>query len=57
MSSPEFPPPLSQKNPIAFWDLVLETLGKELSPQQFKTWIQPLKINGFDESEIGRAHV
>ena len=51
MSSPEFPPPLSQKNPIAFWDLVLETLGKELSPQQFKTWIQPLKINGFDESE------
>ena len=51
MSSPEFPSPLSQKNPIGFWDLVLETLGKELSPQQFKTWIQPLKISGFDESE------
>ncbi len=51
MSSPEFPSPLSQKNPIGFWDLVLETLGRELSPQQFKTWIQPLKINGFDESE------
>ena len=38
-------------NPLGFWDLALETLAKELSPQQFKTWIQPLKIKGYDESE------
>ena len=29
----------------------MEVLAKELSPQQFKTWIQPLKIKGYDESE------
>ncbi len=51
MSKPEFSPLLAHPNPIGFWDLALEILAKELSPQQFKTWIQPLKIKGYDESE------
>lgn len=51
MSKPETTPLLAQLNPLGFWDLVLQTLAKELSPQQFKTWIQPLKIKGYEESE------
>ncbi len=51
MSKPDLPPLLVHPNPLGFWDLALETLAKELSPQQFKTWIQPLKIRGYDESE------
>lgn len=51
MSKLEIPPLLAQPNPLGFWDLALEVLNKELSPQQFKTWIQPLKIIGYDESE------
>ncbi|MEY3865587.1 MAG: hypothetical protein RL234_1078, partial [Pseudomonadota bacterium] len=51
MSKPEIPPLLAQLNPLGFWDLALQTLAKELSPQQFKTWIQPLKIKGYEESE------
>jgi chromosomal replication initiator protein len=51
MSKPEIPPLLAQPNPLGFWDLALQTLAKELSPQQFKTWIQPLKIKGYEESE------
>jgi chromosomal replication initiator protein len=51
MSKPEIPPLLAQLNPLGFWDLALQTLAKELSPQQFKTWIQPLKIRGYEESE------
>ena len=51
MSKPDLPPLLMHPNPLGFWDLALETLAKELSPQQFKTWIQPLKIKGYDESE------
>ncbi|CAN1484227.1 DnaA ATPase involved in DNA replication initiation [Burkholderiaceae bacterium] len=51
MSKPETTPLLAQLNPLGFWDLALQTLAKELSPQQFKTWIQPLKIKGYEESE------
>lgn len=51
MSKPEIPPLLANPNPLGFWDLATEVLAKELSPQQFKTWIQPLKIKGYDESE------
>ncbi len=51
MSKPDLPSLLMHPNPLGFWDLALETLAKELSPQQFKTWIQPLKIKGYDESE------
>ncbi len=51
MSKPDLLPLLVHPNPLGFWDLALETLAKELSPQQFKTWIQPLKIKGYDESE------
>lgn len=51
MSKPEIPPLLAQLNPLGFWDLALQILAKELSPQQFKTWIMPLKIKGYEESE------
>lgn len=51
MSKLEIPPLLANPNPLGFWDLAMEVLAKELSPQQFKTWIQPLKIKGYDESE------
>lgn len=51
MSKPDLLPLLVHPNPLGFWDLALETLAKELSPQQFKTWINPLKIRGYDESE------
>jgi chromosomal replication initiator protein len=42
---------LSSLSPLGFWDHATATLLRELSPQQFKTWIQPLKLNGLDESE------
>ena len=42
---------LSSLSPLGFWDHATTTLLRELSPQQFKTWIQPLKLNGLDESE------
>jgi chromosomal replication initiator protein len=51
MSKPDLLPLLAHPNPLGFWDLALDTLAKELSPQQFKTWIQPIKIRGYDESE------
>lgn len=51
MSKPDLPLLLLHPNPLGFWDLALETMARELSPQQFKTWIQPLKIRGYDESE------
>ncbi len=42
---------LSSLSPLGFWDYATATLLRELSPQQFKTWIQPLKLSGLDESE------
>jgi chromosomal replication initiator protein len=51
MSNLENNATLSSLSPLGFWDHVVATLLRELSPQQFKTWIQPLKLNGLDESE------
>jgi chromosomal replication initiator protein len=51
MSNLENNATLSSLGPPGFWDHATATLLRELSPQQFKTWIQPLKLNGFDESE------
>jgi chromosomal replication initiator protein len=51
MSNLENNASLSSLSPLGFWDLASGTLLRELSPQQFKTWIQPLKLKGFDESE------
>ncbi|MDP3620832.1 MAG: chromosomal replication initiator protein DnaA [Polynucleobacter sp.] len=51
MSNLENNSSLSVLSPLGFWDDAIQTLSRELSPQQFKTWIQPLKIGGFDESE------
>lgn len=51
MSNPQIPPSLQAVSPIIFWDEALGLLARELSPQQFKTWIQPLKLGSFLESE------
>jgi chromosomal replication initiator protein len=36
---------------LGFWDNALGTLSRELSPQQFKTWIQPLRLLTHDVSD------
>jgi chromosomal replication initiator protein len=51
MSNLENNATLSSLSPLGFWDHAAATFLRELSPQQFKTWIQPLKLNGLDESE------
>jgi chromosomal replication initiator protein len=51
MSNLENNASLSSLSPLGFWDHTVATLLRELSPQQFKTWIQPLKLSGLDESE------
>ncbi len=51
MSNLQNPPTLNSLNPLGFWDNALATLARELSPQQFKTWILPLSLVSYDESE------
>jgi len=51
MSNLQIPPILNSPNPLGFWDAAIGTLSRELSPQQFKTWILPLTLVSFDESE------
>ena len=51
MSNPQTPIPLAHQNPLGFWDEAMRILAAELSPQQFKTWIQPLKLGVYNESE------
>ena len=51
MSNLENNTALSSLSPLGFWDHATDTLLRELSPQQFKTWIQPLKLSDFSESE------
>ncbi len=51
MSNLENNATLSSLSPMGFWDHATDTLLRELSPQQFKTWIQPLKLVGLNESE------
>jgi chromosomal replication initiator protein len=51
MSNPQNLPPLNSLNPLGFWNSAIETLARELSPQQFKTWIQPLRLIAYDDSE------
>jgi chromosomal replication initiator protein len=51
MSNLQNPITLNPLNPLGFWDGALGALARELSPQQFKTWIQPLSLVSFDESE------
>ena len=50
MSNLENNSSLSALSPLGFWDDAIQTLSRELSPQQFKTWIQPLKIGSYSES-------
>jgi chromosomal replication initiator protein len=51
MSNLQNPPALNSISPLGFWDNTLSALSRELSPQQFKTWIQPLTIISFEESD------
>ena len=51
MSNLQNPPALNSINPLGFWDSAISALSRELSPQQFKTWIQPLSLMSFDESD------
>ena len=51
MSNLQNPPSLSSISPLGFWDGAVSVLSRELSPQQFKTWIQPLTLVSFDESD------
>ena len=51
MSNLQNPPTLNSLSPLGFWDDALGALARELSPQQFKTWIQPLSLVSYDESE------
>ena len=51
MSNLQNPINLNSLSPLGFWDGALGALARELSPQQFKTWIQPLSLVSFDESE------
>ncbi|WP_096673835.1 chromosomal replication initiator protein DnaA [Polynucleobacter meluiroseus] len=42
---------LSSTNPSGFWESALNSLSRELSPQQFKTWISPLTLVAHDEGD------
>jgi chromosomal replication initiator protein len=51
MSNLQNPPALNSTSPLGFWDSAIGALSRELSPQQFKTWIQPLTFISFEDSE------
>ena len=51
MSNLRNPPALNSASPLGFWDSALGALSRELSPQQFKTWIQPLRVLSYEESD------
>ena len=51
MSNLHNPPALNSISPLGFWEDAIGILSRELSPQQFKTWIQPLTLMSFIESD------
>ena len=51
MSNLQNPPALNSTSPLGFWDSAIGALSRELSPQQFKTWIQPLSFMSYEESD------
>jgi len=51
MSNLHNPAALNSISPLGFWDDAVGILSRELSPQQFKTWIQPLILLSLDDSE------
>ncbi len=51
MSNLQNPPILNSISPLGFWDDAIGILSRELSPQQFKTWIQPLSLLSVEESD------
>ena len=50
MSNLQNPPALNSASHLGFWDNALGVFSRELSHQQFKTWIQPLRLLSFEES-------
>jgi chromosomal replication initiator protein len=51
MSNLQNPPALNSTSPLGFWDSAIGALSRELSPQQFKTWIQPLSFMSYEEGD------
>ena len=51
MTNLQNPAALNSISPLGFWDNAIGALSQELSPQQFKTWIEPLVFISFDDSE------
>lgn len=51
MSNLHNPPTLNSISPLGFWDDAIGILSRELSPQQFKTWIQPLTLLSQEDGE------
>ena len=51
MSNLNNPAALNSPNPLGFWDGAIGILSRELSPQQFKTWIKPLRLISFYVSD------
>jgi len=51
MSNLHNPAALNSISPLGFWDDAVGILSRELSPQQFKTWIQPLILLSLEEGE------
>ena len=51
MTNLQNPAALNSISPLGFWDSAIGALSRELSPQQFKTWIEPLVFISFDDSE------
>jgi chromosomal replication initiator protein len=51
MSNLQNPAAFNSISPLGFWDDAIGILSRELSPQQFKTWIQPLTLLSIEESE------
>ena len=51
MSNLHNPAALNSISPLGFWDDAIGILSRELSPQQFKTWIQPLTLLSLVDSE------
>ena len=60
MTNLQNPAALNSISPLGFWDNAIGALSQELSPQQFKTWIEPLLFISFDDSEriltVGAPH-
>ena len=44
-------PSATLPSPQGFWEVAISALGRELSPQQFKTWIVPMTLVSYEASD------